>query len=497
MSRETRGRATRVPLPSVGSCFYLAWMNGTFFTSALSAFEETAALGSSVGSHWDLSLLGVFLGLVTLTLAERRFGQLALRRRFVSCCTVAVCAGTTLMLLDSSLPGVIWDVLGMAGAFATGFFSSAYYIAWTSVYASLSAEESEIAIPLAVALGQLLAIVLCGFKGWLAVLSVLAAPLLNTMCLRACEADLTRRSSEDARDSARVPPATSSEAKASRPALLDWRCGAFMATIWFVLSTLTAMTKQTGEPTFADAYLVPFVASFLVLVILLAAYVNFAKRLTLLEASRAVLPIMAVSLAALMILPDESASIAFLVGRAGAMLFWALVWICCADVVRSGRASATRTAGTVRGWIQGGAAASIPALALISQTSLDVISPCFTTLLAVVFAITLPSLMKASEGHPAAECADSPAPSKPGDLPLAESLVARCEQLAETYGLSPREREVMECLLRGRNLPYIRETLCISRNTINTHVRHIYAKMGIHSKQELIDLYERNSEERS
>lgn len=67
---------------------------------------------------------------------------------------------------------------------------------------------------------------------------------------------------------------------------------------------------------------------------------------------------------------------------------------------------------------------------------------------------------------------------------------ARCAALGERFGLSPRETEIMGYLVRGRDLPFIRDALYISRNTINTHVRHIYGKMGIHSKQELIDLFE-------
>ena len=71
-----------------------------------------------------------------------------------------------------------------------------------------------------------------------------------------------------------------------------------------------------------------------------------------------------------------------------------------------------------------------------------------------------------------------------------DGYAARCAALGERFGLSPRETEIMGYLVRGRDLPFIRDALYISRNTINTHVRHIYGKMGIHSKQELIDLFE-------
>ena len=34
------------------------------------------------------------------------------------------------------------------------------------------------------------------------------------------------------------------------------------------------------------------------------------------------------------------------------------------------------------------------------------------------------------------------------------------------------------------------ETLVVSYNTVKTHVSHVYAKLGVHSQQELIDVVE-------
>ena len=65
-----------------------------------------------------------------------------------------------------------------------------------------------------------------------------------------------------------------------------------------------------------------------------------------------------------------------------------------------------------------------------------------------------------------------------------------CTELAEEHDLTPREREILGYLARGRSLPYIRETLVLSKNTVGTHVRNIYRKLGIHSKQDLLDLFE-------
>jgi DNA-binding CsgD family transcriptional regulator len=69
-----------------------------------------------------------------------------------------------------------------------------------------------------------------------------------------------------------------------------------------------------------------------------------------------------------------------------------------------------------------------------------------------------------------------------------EEFDARCADVAAEYGLSPRELEVLKMLARGRDRAYIEEKLVVSRNTVKAHVKHIYAKLGIHSHQDLIAL---------
>lgn len=50
--------------------------------------------------------------------------------------------------------------------------------------------------------------------------------------------------------------------------------------------------------------------------------------------------------------------------------------------------------------------------------------------------------------------------------------------------LSPREFEVYELLVQGRSNPEIAETLFISKSTAKVHIRHIFEKLGVHSRAE-------------
>lgn len=60
------------------------------------------------------------------------------------------------------------------------------------------------------------------------------------------------------------------------------------------------------------------------------------------------------------------------------------------------------------------------------------------------------------------------------------------ELVSDAHGLSQREREVLALIMHGRNVPAIAEELVLSRNTVQTHVRHIYEQLGVHSRQELV-----------
>jgi DNA-binding CsgD family transcriptional regulator len=59
---------------------------------------------------------------------------------------------------------------------------------------------------------------------------------------------------------------------------------------------------------------------------------------------------------------------------------------------------------------------------------------------------------------------------------------------ADTYGLSPREHEVLEILAQGRTDRDIAGRLFISERTVHVHVRRILAKLGVSSRTEAAGL---------
>lgn len=71
---------------------------------------------------------------------------------------------------------------------------------------------------------------------------------------------------------------------------------------------------------------------------------------------------------------------------------------------------------------------------------------------------------------------------------LRDRVSKDCLLLQEQFKLSNRETEVAELIMRGNSVSSIAETLVISENTVRTHTKHIYTKLGIHKRQEMLDL---------
>ena len=63
--------------------------------------------------------------------------------------------------------------------------------------------------------------------------------------------------------------------------------------------------------------------------------------------------------------------------------------------------------------------------------------------------------------------------------------------LSASRDLSPREAEILVSILTDASLPDVAAALFISRNTLKTHLRRLYRKLGVHSRDEAVSLVAR------
>ncbi|MCL1847096.1 MAG: LuxR C-terminal-related transcriptional regulator, partial [Coriobacteriia bacterium] len=68
------------------------------------------------------------------------------------------------------------------------------------------------------------------------------------------------------------------------------------------------------------------------------------------------------------------------------------------------------------------------------------------------------------------------------------SIEATCNAIGLEYRLSPREVEVLKELAHGHASSYVAKVLYISNNTARSHMKNIYKKLEISSREELLKL---------
>ena len=95
---------------------------------------------------------------------------------------------------------------------------------------------------------------------------------------------------------------------------------------------------------------------------------------------------------------------------------------------------------------------------------------------------------EAKEAGSEAHAAPDKVSQAPQTSPAPTPLEVRAADLATKYHLTPREHEVVLLLAQGRSAPFIGNELGLATNTVRGYVQEAYAKLDVHSKQELIDL---------
>lgn len=81
-----------------------------------------------------------------------------------------------------------------------------------------------------------------------------------------------------------------------------------------------------------------------------------------------------------------------------------------------------------------------------------------------------------------------------GGSPMTPSIATRVlhffrrqhETKPDQYGLSEREKEILQFLVDGLSYKMIAERIEISYNTVNSHIKKIYDKLQVHSVSEAV-----------
>ncbi|MGQ0666116.1 MAG: response regulator transcription factor, partial [Nitrospiraceae bacterium] len=81
------------------------------------------------------------------------------------------------------------------------------------------------------------------------------------------------------------------------------------------------------------------------------------------------------------------------------------------------------------------------------------------------------------------------APDRLAHSPLVAVGQAWGEEKALLPKLTDREREILACAAAGRSNKEIADQLCVSIDTVKTHLHHVYQKLSVHGRVEAVLAY--------
>ncbi|MBS5477863.1 MAG: hypothetical protein KHY83_04285 [Coriobacteriia bacterium] len=249
---------------------------------------------------------------------------------------------------------------------------------------------------------------------------------------------------------------------------------------------------DASTPAFFEANYM-FLAILAVGVLFMALVLVLGKRFDTMMVYRLSLPLMVAGFVILTLFMDRFTLESIFVITAGYEFFDVLFWAMLVGVVRTGGRRPVATFGwgvacTYAGMAFGTMISRATAARLLSG-ELDISAFSMVSILALVLLVVLVlpegTLSKVGASRSGARGAGAGRAGE-GD----GGLAVRCEAVARRYDLTPRERDVFVLIARGRTLGVISRELNIAEGTARTHMGHIYAKLGVHRQQELIDLVE-------
>lgn len=499
------------------------------------------------GMHLLLPVGSTIVVLLALIVLEKRTGLVTSHKAFVI--ITALCASVASPLvhvpsslgLDDGLSGVLFII----GAVCTGAGSAVLWVIWGDYYSRLPRDEIELFAPASALLASVGIVAVSAMSGVVGAVFVAALPLASCLCFYWAEHEDRQNSRNRSVDSFSTGSQSVHETAGSQLTEQPFRALRAMGRSgWGILAACFFVCVEGGFWSAGDVTSVQAVIVVSALVMAVVGLVSIAgpRRVSVSFAFRWLCPLLVAGFASISLFGEGLGSfLAYGASIAGRFAFCVITQMYFARFVASGQATATQSYGW--GWIfvhVGDALGLICLLALGDGSFAGLVFPasqvasvCVILLVVVAMCMmgdersvayafedrlevmhpvplrNLASAKTASENEPtvaskkASAIAGAPVSTTVGeqkivDVPIQdgspqentpqESFDEVIARLAAEFSLTPRETEVFSLLVRGRSVPYIRDELVISRDTAATHVKHIYAKAGVHSRQELIDL---------
>lgn len=457
----------------LGFSFYWAWMSLAFFSTAPYGHAENS--NALVQQAWLWMAGGAIMMRVIHILLKRRLPVLSACRPLVVVATLISMVGASVLCLSVVPEDIaLGQIMAVAGGAMCGFGACWCTIMWGEAYAGKDAESSFRLISLTFVTTALIHFIVIMLPGPL--------PLIFTVLLYGASFILLTSLMRERREKPEPTRKAKPPARFAPSALIPLVAIFVYASCGEVFHTLLTIPGQAADLRAMGTWYTLGGGLGSLLMLLVAVVANaFRERRTDFLCLNLSLVLMAVGVMLPQVVP-VSMFVSYAVFGAAFWAFRNMVWTYSAKVVTDTKASPIVVYGVTQNMFAFAILFGSPFVRWITsalhfgEMAWGVVS---TVMLFVVLVVALALSVNRQTLWGLLP-----------ETPLPQSGKHLEQRLAEGYGLTPRECEVALLLARGRSLPYIQDKLYISEGTAKSHLKSIYRKLSVNSKQEYLDVIE-------
>ena len=472
--------AVRTPADArllAGSAFFWSWVSALYMSALFAPFGRQGVMPEA--ATWGVSLLGVPICLVFLWQGAR-VRKLA-GRPCVLAAGGAVGTAGTLALIASGQTGSL--TLLAAGCLLGAAFMAAGIAAWGAAYCAGGMRTVMLYVAGGYACSLVPNVLFTLLVPPVSAYAFAPLPLLSMGLLAAAPPALRTYAPG-------VTPGPRAARALDRPTTLRRLLGVAPEAACGLAIVMLGVGYMEHSVSFSASPSLPFLGDGVAVQLVhgaVAAALFAVMRLAPRRASLAYRAGLLLIVAGFLLMPFLHGGGAFWVAGAviiaGYVAFDVLVWVIVAQSSFLGRADAFVSVCVMRIAVNG-TFCSLGGIcgAVVSRAGMSMPFPCADAVLAgylVTVAVMLVLGSRDTWG-----LFEQPDAGRVRVLSVSEQM----QRLADAWGLTGRECEVFELLATGRTQPWVAAHLGISENTVDSHVRRIYAKSGVNSRQELLDL---------
>ena len=454
-----RGAATLAAFPAslVGLGFFRSWvtlLTGAGFMAGLNGLVHDTALAA-------------FLVAAALLAGETH--PLFARRGVVLVC-LAMALGASALTIAGSVAQAGLDWAGAGVAVLAACASGLFILMWSDLYSRLDATGTALALALAMLLAEAVGLLLAGMVEAYRLGALVVLPCLSILTLALARTHLPQ-----------AAPRPADAPSARQVTRIPWKLVALAGIYQFSSAACLRLSGASADLFSAGANVVSAGA-------LLVGVLFFSERFDLGAICKSPAALLVPTL---LLLPFAGGTHGVLAGALAALsssLFGLLVFLVLCDVSRAHGVSAVLLFGIEEATTLFGVLGQVlgergPQLAQMGVST--------TALICVLVALTVLAGLTLFDGEALTRRwgVRILGPGKmSGNVRARERLAQACEAAGQAHGLTTRELEVLGLLAQERTSAEICAELNVAKGTFKAHCEHIYIKMGVRSRKELLQV---------